>query len=539
MQQLATKSTQDNNTTVLPDMTPDSEIEKHNFTIEQEQKEEEIRISGNRVVDFMYLFEQLQNISHHNSPFGCNFSHLRLVAEKKKGFISKFIFVCKMCKAKLKLRNCRELENKKELDLNENVVSSFMSIGAGYTGLVQVSASLEIPSMSDYLYAKCHAKVCQLWELAKEKCMAEAAKEDHSKIMSRLVNNAKSLIHNVNSNIAEVFNSVIAKFVGGKRINYSTRQSYTARCAGSVVSFNSKQPQTYLCKKIFMRSPNPLIKRVEINRDKKRIASLKRQLSKSFLSVKKQNKNNNTNDKDYGDSCQKPDMSETDFEFAKSEHLKKINLSEEERLSLEKRTILQADSIEWHQERKLRLTASSFGKVCKRGAIKCAPLVKSLLNVSGDLNHVKSIRYGKENESVAIENLNEVLNCNEDNTFNGIKKCGLFIDQEFPFLAASPDGILNDEIIEIKCPYSAKDMTVLEGVAQKKITFWKQHKNGNLVINKNHDWFYQSQDSRLDRKMDIREPEYILEAIKKKEATKRKQNLKQPVTKRKKANENE
>lgn len=47
-------------------------------------------------------------------------------------------------------------------------------------------------------------------------------------IMSRLVNNAKSLIYDVNSNIAEVFNSVVAKFVGGKRINYSSRQSYTA-----------------------------------------------------------------------------------------------------------------------------------------------------------------------------------------------------------------------------------------------------------------------------------------------------------------------
>lgn len=40
------------------------------------------------------------------------------------------------------------------------------------------------------------------------------------KIIYRLVNNAKSLVFNVNSNIAEVFNSIIAKFIGGKRINY-------------------------------------------------------------------------------------------------------------------------------------------------------------------------------------------------------------------------------------------------------------------------------------------------------------------------------
>lgn len=74
-------------------------------------------------------------------------------------------------------------------------------------------------------------------------------------IMSRLVKNAKSLIYDVNSNIAEVFNSVVAKFVGGKRINYSSRQSYTARCAGSVVSFNAKESQSYICRKILMRSP--------------------------------------------------------------------------------------------------------------------------------------------------------------------------------------------------------------------------------------------------------------------------------------------
>lgn len=71
------------------------------------------------------------------------------------------------------------------------------------------------------------------------------------KIMSRLVNNAESLIHNVNRNIAEVLNSVIAKFVGSKRINYSSRQSYTARCAGSVVSCNVKEPQSYICKEYF------------------------------------------------------------------------------------------------------------------------------------------------------------------------------------------------------------------------------------------------------------------------------------------------
>lgn len=151
-------------------------------------------------------------------------------------------------------------------------------------------------------------------------------------------------------------------------------------------------------------------------------------------------------------------------------------------------------------------------------------------------------------------------------------KCGLFVDPELPFLAASPDGLLEDSIIEIKCPYSAKNISITEAISLKKISFWKTDKCGTLIINKRHDWFYQVQgqlhitrrnvcifvvwtevdmkveqiekddafweknmkdklkkfyfdcmlpeiiDSRLDRKMNIREPEYILEAIQRKEA---------------------
>lgn len=64
-----------------------------------------------------------------------------------------------MCNTKLSLQNFKKSNDKKELDPNENVVSSFMFIGSGYAGLEQVSASLEIPSMSDHYYAKCHASL--------------------------------------------------------------------------------------------------------------------------------------------------------------------------------------------------------------------------------------------------------------------------------------------------------------------------------------------------------------------------------------------
>lgn len=34
---------------------------------------------------------------------------------------------------------------------------------------------------------------------------------------------ANSLIHNVNNNCVEGYNSIVAKYVGGKRINFSLR----------------------------------------------------------------------------------------------------------------------------------------------------------------------------------------------------------------------------------------------------------------------------------------------------------------------------
>lgn len=45
--------------------------------------------------------------------------------------------------------------------------------------------------------------------------------------------------------------------------------------------------------------------------------------------------------------------------------------------------------------------------------------------------------------------------------------CGLFIDSEIPFLAATPDGLVgNDTIVEIKCPFSAYKMRIKEAIEQ-------------------------------------------------------------------------
>lgn len=84
------------------------------------------------------------------------------------------------------------------------------------------------------------------------------------------------LIHNATSNLVESFNAQIAKYVGGKRINYSLRRSYAGRCAAAVVSFNTGTLHTKTHEAIYGTAPNNLIANLEKNRCKVNKKSSKR-----------------------------------------------------------------------------------------------------------------------------------------------------------------------------------------------------------------------------------------------------------------------
>lgn len=51
-----------------------------------------------------------------------------------------------------------------------------------------------------------------------------------------LARHTSSLILNVDSNIVESFNSIFAKLIGGKRINFVLKGSYAGRCAIATVT---------------------------------------------------------------------------------------------------------------------------------------------------------------------------------------------------------------------------------------------------------------------------------------------------------------
>lgn len=84
---------------------------------------------------------------------------------------------------------------------------------------------------------------------------------DIQQFLLSLIANAESLIIDVTNNTVEQFNNVIAKFIGGKRVNFTTRGSYQARCFGAVTSWNSElATHSRIQKKIQGHSPGKYTK---------------------------------------------------------------------------------------------------------------------------------------------------------------------------------------------------------------------------------------------------------------------------------------
>lgn len=135
----------------------------------------------------------------------------------------------------------------------------------------------------------------------------------------------------------------------------------------------------------------------------------------------------------------------------------KINLNAQESKVVEKKTINQNNSL-WHGERKIRLTASNFHRVVSRKGNFHELSVKLLQ--SPDLSHIPAVKYGKESEEKVKRHLIEEF---PQHKFRNV---GFVINPKFPFLGASPDGLLfnNEEqlLVEIKSVYNVEQVSLDE-----------------------------------------------------------------------------
>ena len=107
----------------------------------------------------------------------------------------------------------------------------------------------------------------------------------------------------------------------------------------------------------------------------------------------------------------------------------------------------------WEDEREWRLTASRFGPICKaterRNMISLAKTILHPPHLTND-----AVVYGRTKEEIAAQEFSAIKGL-------VVLPCGLFIDEKYSYLAASPDGVVGqDALIEVKCPYSQRDSKI-------------------------------------------------------------------------------
>lgn len=165
----------------------------------------------------------------------------------------------------------------------------------------------------------------------------------------------------------------------------------------------------------------------------------------------------------------------------------------------------QRENAVWAAIRKLRFTASNFGKIiaaAKRNRLT-ASLKKRLLSAY-NLEKRDPIQWGITHESVALTEY-----CKEGDV--SVLRTGIWL-HETGILGASPDGFvqgtfkdslnvyhqqaqcrISPDIVEIKCPFSAKDMTVAAACTTIKDFYIVTDEDGSLTLKKTHDYWHQIQ----------------------------------------------
>lgn len=299
---------------------------------------------------------------------------------------------------------------------------------------------------------------------------------------------ADRLVTDDTSNLAEAVMALVAKQSRGKQINRCQKGSYEHRCYGAGLSFQlGPQWHCTTSKAVTCKSPAAVLKRYASKKtaQKANKESLRRKLFEENGHQQHKRKESTVNDSmiHYGPNCQQPDMPPEQYAEKERAVLASLQVNEKQQMEIEKATRGQADNPTWHFERNMRLTASNFYAVCRRREwTPCDTLVKTLLYKKNFTS--AALEHGRQQERVA-------LRLYEQEMETAVQPCGLFVYPEYGFLAASPDGLIaSDGIVEVKCPFTAKDMEPSE--AAKKYNQRSQvHEPPKLSCS--HNYFYQVQ----------------------------------------------
>jgi len=170
--------------------------------------------------------------------------------------------------------------------------------------------------------------------------------------------------------------------------------------------------------------------------------------------------------------------------FLAEENNSAIGISIFDAVAIEAKTRDQSRSKEWYIERCKRLQSSKFGRIAKATEKTNFDKLATDLMTPGDEVFSPAVAHGRKYESEAIK-------CYELMKAVSVVKSGICVDLTRPYLGCSPDGLVgSDRVVEVKCPYSAKDVFV----SPETVPYLELDEQTGLFRLKNtHDYMYQVQ----------------------------------------------
>lgn len=169
---------------------------------------------------------------------------------------------------------------------------------------------------------------------------------------------------------------------------------------------------------------------------------------------------------------------------------------------VESKTRGQRTNPEWYKWRENRITASLAPKIANskfaNGQTSEVPqsYLKAVLD-SGSSVITPAMSWGVRNEKKAVEAY-EAIKSSKSREPVTVKGCGIYIDKKKTWLAASPDGILQDPrtgkdlaVLEVKCPYKHRNNTVTDACKDKNFCLEKE--GGSYMLKKDHPYYTQVQ----------------------------------------------
>ena len=164
-----------------------------------------------------------------------------------------------------------------------------------------------------------------------------------------------------------------------------------------------------------------------------------------------------------------------------------LKVTEYEVCCIERNEREQRHSSLWHSVRWYKITASIFGAILPhKESTPPGKLVLRILQLKNFTSPATS--YGIAMEPGAVK---AYVTYQESHAYANITvtQCGFHISSTAPFLGASPTVVQPFGFLEVKCPFTARDLTLADACALPGFCCALDPTNGQLKLRRNHPLF--------------------------------------------------